>query len=202
VVKGLGKLGLGRRVTAEAEIGLLLDQQCFRLGGMVRGVAVKTTDIIRGMSGGCKPALFVFLSMTARQRVFCSERVNLSKRTILADIAAAGNVLGRGSVARFATVTATPGGLEVRGGLKVLVDDFVAGLACVHSSVFNGAGSCRRRFRFAAAAGARPEAMPGSSIPTDDHNTADNGLVPSHCAFSCSTPGLGLSHVPLRKPNV
>jgi len=38
----------------------------------------------------------------------------------LADIAAAGNVLGRGSVARFATVTATPGGLEVRGVSKFL----------------------------------------------------------------------------------
>jgi len=88
VVKGLGKLGLGRRVTAEAEIGLLLDQQCLRLGGMVRGVAVKTTDIIRGMSGGRKPALFVFLSMTAQAASVLLGARQLLETNDLADIAA------------------------------------------------------------------------------------------------------------------
>lgn len=63
VVIRLGKIGLGRSVTAVALFRLFLGQQVLGSFGMVRRMTVKTTNIIAGVRGIGEVPLFVLCAM-------------------------------------------------------------------------------------------------------------------------------------------
>lgn len=66
VVIGFRKIGLGRGVAAIALLRLFLNQQILGRFGMVRRMAVKTTNIIAGMRGTGEVPLFVLCGMATK----------------------------------------------------------------------------------------------------------------------------------------
>jgi hypothetical protein len=63
VMVRLGKIGLGRSVTAVALFRLFFSQQVLRSFGVVRRMAIKTTNIIAGVGGTGEVPLFVLCAM-------------------------------------------------------------------------------------------------------------------------------------------
>jgi hypothetical protein len=63
VVKGLRKVRLGSRVATVAESWLRLNQQVFRFLGVMRRVAIETTDGVAGVCRTREVPLFVLFTM-------------------------------------------------------------------------------------------------------------------------------------------
>jgi hypothetical protein len=104
VVKRFGKISLGGSVAAIAQLRLTLDQQVLLLFGMVRRVAVETTDIAAGVGGLGKTRLFVSFAMAA-ETAGAAFLPRLSfEHKYLRFVAAAGHVLGAGTMTTLATL--------------------------------------------------------------------------------------------------
>jgi hypothetical protein len=65
VVIGFGKICLGRNMASVAQLGLVLDKQMLRFFGVMRGVAVKTSDVTTGVRGLGKMGLLMTFTVAA-----------------------------------------------------------------------------------------------------------------------------------------
>jgi hypothetical protein len=143
MVKGLGKVRLGRCVAAVTEFRLPSRQQKFRLLRMMRGVAIQATDIVIRMRRRLAVTLLMFLRMTAEAALIGFGPGELGKTHDLLAIATALHVRPTRPVAGFTSVTIGFGGLEVSRHLEVLVEILVTGLAGFHARILRLHGRCR-----------------------------------------------------------
>lgn len=136
VVIGPAKVSLCSRMAAVAESGLRLNQQVFRFLGVMRRVAVQTTDGVASVRRTREVPLFVLFAVAtqATSAGFLPRKVLETDN--LGDIATALYMFRSGAVTGFAAVPTLQGGLEVRRGLEVIfVEIFVARLASIYPGV-------------------------------------------------------------------
>jgi hypothetical protein len=138
VVIGLTEVSLGRCMAAVAESRLCLNQQVFRFLGVMRRVAVQTTDGVAGVCRAREMPLFVLFAVATEATSAGFLRGKLLKANNLGDIATAFYMFRSRAVAGFASVPILKGSLEVRRGLEVLfVEIFVARLAGIRPGVLS-----------------------------------------------------------------
>ena len=145
VMERFRKIGLGSRVASVAQLGLTLRQQAMRFFGVVGRMAVQAADIVAGVSGPGKMRLPLAISVTTQAAGARLRARELLETNNLADITAAGDVIGSRSVTGLAAVTVFQCRLKVRSRLEVLrVKIFVARLAGIGTHILRSLhnGTC------------------------------------------------------------
>lgn len=131
-------------VASITKLGLLLGQQRFLLATAVHGMAIDASHIAAGVHRGCRVAMAGFLAM-ARQAALVAFSARLGgEAEDLALITSAGNVVGAGPMARFAT-PAFLCRLKMRSRLKLfLINILVTARAGICTNILS-TGTCRLR---------------------------------------------------------
>jgi hypothetical protein len=125
-------------VAAVAESRLRLNQQVFRFLGVMRGVAVQTTDIIAGVRRTGKMSLFVLFAVATEATSAGFLLRQVLEADDLGDVATTLYMFRSGTVTGFAAVLILQGRFEMRRGLKVLfVQIFMARLAGIDPDVLS-----------------------------------------------------------------
>lgn len=144
VVIGPGKLRALVRVAGIAKFRLLLHQQVFRFGGMVRAVAIDAPDLIAGMGRARRKMLGLGIAVACQATAARLAPGKAGKADNLAFVPSACDVLAARSVTGLASM-ALLHGLEMRGLLElILVNGLVTSQAGIRTDVFRPR---TRRFR-------------------------------------------------------
>ena len=137
VVIRFGEVGFGRGVASIAELRLFLYQQLWGFLGVMRRMAVETTDVIAGMGRTCEVPLLMVFPVAAQATSAGLLAGEVLEADDLRDVSSTGNVFGSGTVTTFTPMPVFESRLEVRGRLKVLVIKlFMTGLAHIGADVF------------------------------------------------------------------
>lgn len=144
MVIGTGKLGAGRGMASVTKFGLGLDQQLALLLGVMRTVAIETTDVVAGMSGRAKVLLLAGLAVALETPPARFGTRQVCETDDFAFVATACHMLGARAVAGFTAVAILLERLKMRRAFELLFVD-----ALVTSQANVGTGILRRISRLA-----------------------------------------------------
>jgi hypothetical protein len=136
VVIRLGKIGLGRSVTAVALFRLFLGQQVLGSFGMVRRMTVKTTNVIAGVGGIGEMPLFVLCAMATEAPGIGFLTRKSFEADDLGNVSSAFHMRLSWTMARFAAVPISQRGFEMRSVFETLfIHRFMTCLTSVAANI-------------------------------------------------------------------